>query len=79
MVGRGNQPSEFMLSEEKRVSRALCTKVEYSSKNGRTVKSYTFPAVDCELDCDHCGWNPVVREVRLMQLRRKKGWRRAAV
>ncbi len=26
----------------------------------------TAPAVDCDLNCRECGWNPEVRERRLM-------------
>ena len=26
------------------------------------------PAVDCNRDCDHCGWNPSVAEARLKKM-----------
>ncbi len=68
---------EIKLMDEKRVSGAPCATVEYS----KTKKSYvwTYPAVECELVCETCGWNPEVREERLKKLRREKGWRRTAV
>lgn len=31
-----------------------------------------WPHVLCALDCDHCGWNPAVKERRLERLRKNK-------
>ena len=30
------------------------------------------PAVDCNLDCDHCGWNPDVAQKRLLKMKLEK-------
>ena len=30
------------------------------------------PAVDCNLDCDHCGWNPEVAKKRIQKIRYEK-------
>ena len=27
------------------------------------------PAVDCKLDCDHCGWNPEVAQKRIQKIK----------
>ena len=26
------------------------------------------PAVDCDMDCDHCSWNPEVQKARLEKM-----------
>lgn len=28
-----------------------------------------FPAVNCSYDCEHCGWNPDVKEQRIAKIR----------
>ena len=30
------------------------------------------PAVDCNLDCDHCGWNPEVAQKRIIKMKLEK-------
>lgn len=62
MTARTKQADiEFRLNEEKRVSRAPC-----GSKTTERGEEYTvFPAVDCDLRCEKCGWNPAVRRARI--------------
>ena len=30
------------------------------------------PAVDCNLDCDHCGWNPEIAQKRIIKMKLEK-------
>ena len=30
------------------------------------------PDVDCNMDCDHCGWNPEVAKKRIQKIRFEK-------
>jgi hypothetical protein len=52
---------EYALSEEKRVSNAPCG---CQVQNGGE-EYQEFPAVDCDLECEKCGWNPAVRRARI--------------
>ena len=30
------------------------------------------PDVDCNMDCDHCGWNPEVAQKRILKMKLEK-------
>lgn len=62
MIPRAKQVDiEFRLNEEKRVSRAPCGGTV--TEDGEEYE--VFPAVDCDLECEKCGWNPAVRQARI--------------
>lgn len=54
---------ELEMFEEKRVSRVPCEFVSWSECRNRFVIDY--PAVECELRCETCGWNPRVMKERI--------------
>ena len=53
----------------KRSMNAPCLFLE-EGKGGHIIRH--APAVDCEWDCDHCGFNPRVKERRLAKLGYRK-------
>ena len=53
----------------KRSMNAPCLYLE-EGKGGHIIRH--APAVDCEWDCDHCGFNPRVKERRLAKLGHRK-------
>jgi hypothetical protein len=48
---------------EKQKINAPCSFMVWSETQQRDIKVY--PAVDCDLKCDKCGWNPEVAGRRL--------------
>lgn len=54
---------EHQLFEEKRVSMAPCGFLSWNEAAMRFVPDY--PAVECELRCETCGWNPRVQKERI--------------
>ena len=54
------------LQNEKRFIWAPCGFVEWDKDRNRFAM--TYPAVDCDLQCETCGWNPFVRKARIKRL-----------
>ena len=48
------------------VSKLPCCFTSYSAVQKEDI--LTKPSVDCQMECDHCGWNPKVKEARLERL-----------
>ena len=62
------------LQRQKILKRVPCGRME-ATRNGK--EEMVFPAVDCDLKCDTCGWNPVIsfqrkEKVRAELAKRKK-------
>lgn len=54
----------------KRQFKAPCMYMEYDERKKEMVE--TYPAVHCKNECGSCGWNPAVREARLLIRRLKQ-------
>lgn len=51
--------------------RAPCMFIRWDERKHADIEAY--PAVSCDYNCDHCGWNPDVAADRVERL--KGGWR----
>lgn len=62
------------VKKAKDIIHAPCAYEGWSDMLKRDTRFY--PAVDCDYDCEHCGWNPVValrrKEKMRNELERKK-------
>lgn len=61
---------------DKRKIQAPCAFKAPDPRTGR-LRDY-YPAVACPRDCDHCGWNPEVKEKRVAKMRAELQARRRA-
>ena len=46
--------------------RAPCVYQDWSDVHQKVAD--VFPAVNCNYDCSHCGWNPDVAKARLQKM-----------
>lgn len=51
-----------MISNPKKDIAAPCA---FQGKNFRGEDITEYPAVDCDLDCKHCGWSPIEAKRRM--------------
>ena len=57
-------------AEDRKMKRSIRAPCVYTAWNNILKQETEFyPAVWCEHDCAHCGWNPLVAEARLAKIR----------
>ena len=68
-MGRDDFTAEAEARRAKRDIRAPCMYKAWNEVQRKDTEFY--PAVDCDCECSHCGWNPEVAARRIARLKER--------
>ena len=56
---------EVKAKKERAYKRNVSAPCRFRARDQSGIMKVLYPAVSCDCQCDHCGWNPEIRKKRV--------------